>query len=555
MNQLRALIWLKWKLFRNALRSRKSVASQAASVLVTLAAIALALVIAFGIGALGGAVANTDMLSPGVKIFNFFVIVACLYMIWAVLPVSMGSGREFEPERLLLYPVSLRKLFAMDYVSDLASLASIFAIPAIIFLSLGAGIGSGNVLLSLPVALLSLACGLAISKFVTTSLGLLVKRKRTRGESLVALIGMILGLSGVFVGQLVPYLTSNNTINFSGLRWTPPGATAVALIRGLSAGGERDYALALLTLAGYTCLLVLVTYRIARRAALGIGGASRATVKVRRGEVDAQYAGWHLPLLSAQLSAVVEKELRYAMRNAQLRMLALMPLLLIGIRLLPSSGRSGSGILPPDMETSFSKFFFYSEGLYAAGGIFYIFLVLSSVACNIFAFDGSGMRALILAPARRSTILLGKNLVLAFIASTFALLLLLINQLVFRDLTLRALVFALLCVPIFAAIMMLGGNWLSLHYPKHLKFGKRMNVSGMTSLLILPLTILMALPPFAAIFAGYLAQSLAVKYVTLTLFAVMSVALYYFLINRQGQALAGREQEILEVISERTDGV
>ena len=43
-----------------------------------------------------------------------------------------------------MYPISLRKLFALDFVSEIASLQSIFAIPAIHSdWRLGAGLGSG----------------------------------------------------------------------------------------------------------------------------------------------------------------------------------------------------------------------------------------------------------------------------------------------------------------------------------------------------------------------------------------------------------------------------
>ena len=35
------------------------------------------------------------------------------------------------------------------------------------------------------------------------------------------------------------------------------------------------------------------------------------------------------------------------------------------------------------------------------------------------------------------------------------------------------------------------GNWLSIRFPKRMKFGKRLNVSGVVGLLIIPLIILL----------------------------------------------------------------
>jgi hypothetical protein len=547
MFQLRALIWLKWKLFRNALRSRRAVVSQAASLLTTLAALGLALILAFIAGAVGWASASSEDFSTPQKISTAFLILTFIYMLWAVLPVTMGSGREFDPARLLLYPVSLSKLFALDFLSDLTGLASIFGIPIVLALALGVGIGSGQVLLALPVAFVTIAFGLALSKFVMTSLGALLKRKRTRGETLIALVGVVIGLGGAFMGQLMPYFMQHSDMDFAGLRWTPPGASAVALMQGLTAGDSMAYILSLLTLAAYTSLLVFVTYRIARRSALGIGGAKRpAAAKLSHEKFAEQDAGWHLPFVSAELSALLEKELRYALRNAQVRMLALMPLMLIAFRLLPTGGQRRSGGMPAAPD--FSEFALYGEGLFAALGILYVFLLLSSLACNVFAFEGGGMRALILSPVNRRLILIAKNTVTTLIATGFALLLLAVNQVVFRDLTFRALIFVLLCLPVFGAMMMLVGNWLSLRFPKGMKFGKRMNISGMAGLLLLPLALAMAVPPVLSAAAGYLAQSLAVKYVTLALFAFVAVALYRFLITKQGQELARREQEILEAV-------
>ena len=66
------------------------------------------------------------------------------YLLWATLPLSIGSSRQFDPGNLLLYPISLRKLFAVDLVSEVASLQSMFAIPAIIAIGIGAGLAAGK---------------------------------------------------------------------------------------------------------------------------------------------------------------------------------------------------------------------------------------------------------------------------------------------------------------------------------------------------------------------------------------------------------------------------
>lgn len=571
MSQLSALIWLKWTLFRNAMRSRKAVLSRIASILGTIVALAVALVIAIILGIviyrqlLPGASEQIlaqfpnghpqaaeirAMMRPG---FLLFMIIAILYLMWATVPLSLGGGSQFTPGRLLLYPVSLRKLFAIDFLSELTSLGSIFAIPIILAVALGAGLALKSVLLALVAALFIIACGISLAKWLSTSMSALMQRRRTRGETVLALIGVTVGLGGAFLGEFTAYMM-RHAGSLGSLRWTPPGAAAIALTDGLRPGGERALALALATLALYIVILVLMTYLIARRAALGEGGMKRASVRAQtRGEASAQ-TGWQVPFLSPQISAVIEKELRYAMRNAQLRMMAVMPLILIAVRMLRGS-RPGEGSASTGAALSASSFAAYTEGLLVAAGVLYVFLILSSLACNLFAYEAGGMRSFILAPVDRRTILLGKNLTIAFLAFVFCAVLLAVNQLVFRDLTLRALAFAALSFLFFAACFAIIGNWLSIRFPKRLQFGKRMNASGVTGFLLIPILLVLAAPVFVSTLFGYLAQSLAVKYATLALFTVLAIALYALLITTQGRSLQRSEQEILEAVSGRGEEI
>ena len=560
MSQLSTLLWLKWKLFRNSLRSSKAVANRVASVLGMLAALALAMVIALGLG-----LAAFTLTSPTIMVHAtsnrarpgglpspeiiFFSIFAFAYLMWATLPLSIGSNRQFEPGRLLMYPISLQKLFAIDFISELTNLQSIFAIPAIIAMCVGAGLGSGMLGLGLIATIPTIILGMALSKWLSTAVSSLTRRRRTRGETLLALIGVGAGLGGAMVGQFAPALL-RNAESFRGLGWTPPGAAAAALTSGLRPGATGDYLSALATLTGYSLLLIAATYWVAHRSVLGGGGRRRSAsaTTVVKTEV---YTGWELPLVSPQLSAVIEKELRYVMRNAQLRMMVLMPLILIVIRLV-NTNRLGSAV-PRGTKTFTSDFLFYSEGLMASVGVLYVFLILTGLSCNHFAFEEGGMRTLILSPVDRRTILVGKNIALTVVALLFSATLLVINQLVFRDPTLRGLVFVSLCFITFAATMSIIGNWLSIRFPKRMKFGKRLNVSGVGGLLILPLLILLATPPFVSAAAGYLTQSLVIEYATLALFATLWVCSYLLLIDLQGRALQRREVEILEAVREPTD--
>jgi hypothetical protein len=561
MDQFIALMWLKWRLFRNSMRSRKAALNRVASIVLTVAALGGALVIALGVGIAAYGFSTLDRqfnaadardLKQTADLF-FFMTFAFLYLMWAIVPLGLGGGSQFDPGRLLLYPVSLGKLFAMDFASEVTSLASIFAAPVVLAVAVGAGVGNRNILRALLVALCAVVFGLALAKWLATCVGSLMKGRRTRGETLLALIGAVFGVAGAFLGQLGPVLARHaSALRF--LRWTPPGAIAVALTKGLRPGGAFDYEVSVLLVLAYTVALVWMTYWIARRSALGAGGAKGRSASPTQAKEVERYAGWQMPLLSPELSALVEKELRYAVRNAQLRTLALMPLILIGVRLAQANGmRNGTGWGPGMARAFGGSFALYSEGLMAATGLLYVFMILSSLACNLFGYEGSGMRTLILAPVARSSILIAKNIVVTVLSLAFSIILIAINQLVFRDLSVRALLFVAPCFVLYAALLALMGNWFSIRFPKRLKFGKRMNATGVTALLLVPMMLGMALLPVGAAVLGYLAHSLLLKYATLLLFASVAVALYFLLIAGQGRALARCELEILEAVSVKAD--
>jgi hypothetical protein len=526
-----------------------------------LAALALALLIALGLGVAAYVLTSPDIVSAGAQAlqersqdraptlppaeFVFFSIFAMCYLLWATLPLSIGSSRQFDPGNLLLYPISLRKLFAVDFVSDVASLQAVFAIPAIIAIGIGAGLAQGRLAGAILIAMVGAAFGLALSKWVSTSIGSLIRKKRARGETLLALMGAIAGLGGLLFSQIAPVFL-RHAESISALRWTPPGALAFALTYGLREGQSAGYALAFAAVTAYTVVLMAITFWLARRAILG-GGTRRRGPAASATATTENYTGWQIPLVSPDLAAIIEKELHYIMRNAQLRMMSLMPLILIIIRLMNRRNFDQSAV---DGNRFITDFFKYGEGFMATTGVLYVFLILSGLSCNQFAFEHAGMRTLVLSPVDRKRILLGKNIAICTVALIFSAGVLAINQLVFRDVTLGALLFAGLSFLIFAAMTSLMGNWFSIRFPKRMKFGARMNVSCVVGVLLIPMIILLALAPLAAAAAGYVAQSLVIEYVTLAVLAALSVGFYLMMIETQGESLMKREQEILEAVTD-----
>ena len=107
------------------------------------------------------------------------------------------------------------------------------------------------------------------------------------------------------------------------------------------------------------------------------------------------------------------------------------------------------------------------------------------------------MRTLILSPVDRRKILLGKNIAMTLIAIVFYRRPAGSQHDCFRGHHRASLLFVSLCFIIFAALMSTIGNWLSIRFPKRMMFGKRMNVSGVAGLLLIPIIIVLGIPPLA----------------------------------------------------------
>lgn len=556
MSQLLTLIWLKWRLLRNSLRSSKAVVNRVASILGMLITLCFALIVALVLGiaayalsrpgALSDAFRQTatrDVSSSASAEFIFFSMFGLIYLMWATVPLSIGGSKQFDAGKLLLYPITLRKLFAVDFLSELTTLHSVFAVPAVIAICIGVGLGTGNFTLALLTAIPTILFGVALSKWLSTTIGSLLRRKRARGETIVALIGAVAGLSAAVAGQIAPLLFKHAE-SIRALRWTPPGAAAFLLVG--TSGDIVAYAVAFIELAAYGFGLVVLTYLIARRGALGMDGRRRQKTVVVA-EAANGYSGWQLPLISAELSAVVEKEVRYAMRNAQVRMMALMPLILIVVRVVNTQRLGRGQVTPP------GSFLTYGSGLLATGGVLYVFLILAGLSCNQFAFEEGGMRTLILSPLDRRKLLLGKNIAITLLALVFATVLLILNTIIFRDLDPLKLLFIGLSFVIFAALSATIGNWLSIRFPKRMRFGKRVNVSGVAGLLLIPMVIVLSTPPVLATLIGVFTRSLWYQYAALFAFTVIAVGFYFLMLNFQGRSLAKREIEILDAVREPSD--
>ena len=135
----------------------------------------------------------------------------------------------------------------------------------------------------------------------------------------------------------------------------------------------------------------------------------------------------------------------------------------------------------------------------------------------------------------------------------FSVVLLTLNTIVFRDLTGDKLLFIVLSFVAFAAISSTIGNCISIRFPKRMRFGKRLNVSGVAGLFVIPMVLVLAAPPVVATLVGYFTRSFFYQYLTLLGLALVAVGFYFLVLEFQGRSLAKREIEILDAVREPAD--
>src|ERR1041384_8348066 len=121
-------------------------------------------------GALSQAMRRTtpnDLSGSAYIEFIFFSMVGVIYLMWATVPLSIGGSKQFDAGKLLMYPITLRKLFAVDFISEFTTLHSVFAVPAILAISIGAGLSTGNLAIALIAAIPAILFGVALSKWLS----------------------------------------------------------------------------------------------------------------------------------------------------------------------------------------------------------------------------------------------------------------------------------------------------------------------------------------------------------------------------------------------------
>jgi ABC-2 type transport system permease protein len=473
-SQLAAIAELRWHMFVNGLRSKRGKMELASRIIVAAA-------FAFGgFGAfIGASVASWYLVSHD----QAEILAVPLWMVfffWQVFPV-MATAFTNNPDssELLRFPLTYRSFFLIRLAYGFFDPAS--ALGSVGLLGILIGITIARPLLfpwSFLVLLTFALFNLMLMQTLFAWLERWLAQRRTR--EVMGILFILLMLSFQLVGPMMqryqrrPNPEFRQVVEFAteAQGFLPPGLAAAAIAQ----SARAQYMVGFSSLLFLGSLALATGYLLHLRLRQQFRGENLSEAAARPAATAPPQPvpiGWDLPGLPQSVAAVFEKEIRYLLRSGPMLLTLIMPIfMLIIFRLGPMSQLHHSSFLSrtPDMA-------FPAAAAYAL-------LVLTNLVFNSFGGDAAGMQFFYASPATFQHIVLGKNLMHAFILAANTLLAW-IAVTIFYGAPATAISIATLAGLLFAApLNFTAGNLLSLYSPKKRDFATfgRQNASQTTVL-------------------------------------------------------------------------
>ena len=514
--QIGLIAGLRWRLALNSTRTTQAKFEIAAKILLAV----LGSVVVLGGGIALGVAAHFAVLKRPQLLTVLFLIV---FVIWQFMSLLVGAlSSEFDFRNLLRFPLR----FPAFYIISLAY--GLFDFPAVMALvwlvCIGTGIGAAQpALLPWTIVILTAfaAVNLLLNRTVFAWIERLLAQRRTREKFFIVFI--VAALSLQFVGiaaerwgkQMLPYLQALKPL----LQALPPGIAGLGL-EGVARStplhsGAADAATSALCLAAYAAGFGLILRRrlLSQYRGEELGESAKPEV-VDRAALSSAAAASSTSIFSflpGPVAAMLEKELRYMVRNGPLLMtLIIPPVMVLFFSMTWNNPRATPGFLKRTPDLMFPS------------SVGYALLVLAPFALNSFAYDSRGIQLLLAAPVRFREILLGKNLALGGTIFAEGLAIWGLVALL-REPPHIATVVATLCMLLFSILLNLTvGNVLSLRAPRAFDFGNfRQKQSPITVLTVLGIQLFLVIISVGVFLAGRWLDSM---WMAAGIFLVLAVA-------------------------------
>jgi len=577
-DQLKTILWLRWRLTRNQMSRSKGTAAVAA-------------IVAGGVCLLGGAGFVAGLLGgmnglaqakPVVVWGAWFGVTVAFLFFWMIgLVNEIQRSESIDLQRLLHLPVALGQIFVINYLASHLAVSIVIFVPAMLGLVLGLAISRGPSMLLLAPLALGMVCMISAWTYCLRGwLAILMSNPRRRRNVTMAIVlaFILLGQGpnlyfNVFHRYNVPKSSaspeqtqqqiqawkSHNQETFDQLRWVqkvvpplwlPVGAQALADGRPLPA------LLGTLGCFAFAALGLRRAYRGTLRFYRGESGGN-AAARIEPGRMPAaapapakagrRFLELRIPGVPEQAAALALTTFRSLLRAPEVKVAwatSILVPLIVGGSLLFRSTTTFPEAAKPFMAT--------------AAVVFSVFMLVQFFA-NQFGFDRDGFRALVLSPVDRRLILLGKNLASLPVGLFFGLLLLLLISLRLHLSPLMVLA-ALLQLATVLLLAGLGGNALSILVPYRIQQGtmKPTKMPGAAMLVLMLCHLLFPfamLPVFVPPLAEFLWQmaggsdAVPVNLILSFTLAVVTAVAYWQALGPLGRLLQSRETRILSVVT------
>ena len=588
-DQLRSVLWLRWRLTRNQWAKGGGVGAVIAAVV--MAAVAVMSVSSF-VGALAAGALAMGEARPIVITGVWMGLTAGFLVFWIVgLLQDLQRAESIDLQRLMHLPVALGQIFVVNYVASHLTVGVILFVPAMIGLSIGLAVSrSGAMLIMIPLALGMVFMISAWTYYLRGWLAALMSNPRRRRVVIMGLTAAFIVLAQapnlyftVFRGGREPTAIVDGdrqpSVSAAEARarrrdaeraadraqfnqvlavqrfippfWVSAGAQALAEGRVLPA------LLGTLGCLGIGVVGLRRAYRSTLRFYQGSsGGKATARAKpasaVGSAGAPAAVAGPLLverrpPGVPEQAAALALATLQSMLRAPEVKMqfgMSFVVTVVLGASLLFRSGTSMPAAAGPFVAT---------------GVVMFSLFMLVQFVANQFGIDREGFRALVLSPVERRLILVGKNLACLPAGAISAMILLLIVAVWLRlsPVVLVATVFQLAAGLLIGGI---GGNLLSILVPYRVQAGsmKPTKMPGLAMLVLVLSQMLFPLalaPTFVPPLAGFLWERLGgppamlVNLLGSILLAVAMAFVYWKTLGPLGRLLHRREARILAVVT------
>jgi hypothetical protein len=529
-DQLKTILWLRCRLARNQMTRGKGLGAALAIII----AIAACLIGAASfVAALLGGIYGLDDSKPRVVwgVWSGLTLVFLFFWIFGLLN-ELQRSETIDLQRLLHLPVGLGQIFVINYLASHLALSLVIFVPAMMGLAIGLAVSRGPAMLWLaPLALSMVWMVTAWTYCLRGWLATLMSNPRRRRTVVVLcmLTFILLGQApnlyfNVLHRYTVPKTSASqeqtkqqiqdwnnhNKATFDQLLmmqkfipplWLPAGALALAEGSALPAmcGTLGCFAIGALGLRR--------AYQSTLRFYRGqSGGDAPARTQPRpipsaapaQAQAGRRFLELRLPGVPEQAAALALATFRSLLRAPEVKLALgtslLVPLIVGGSLLFHSA---------PKISESAKPFV-------ATGAVVFSVFMLVQFFVNQFGFDRDGFRSLILSPADRRLILMGKNLAFLPVGAVFGLLLLLLVSVGLRltPLVAAAALFQLVALLLLAGLI---GNVLSILVPYRIQAGSmkptKMPALAMLTVMACHLCFPIALAPvFIPPLAGLLWQ-------------------------------------------------